>query len=67
MLKIYNSNIIKYGGLSGDNFGYKLNIFKSYCKKAGILKGGLNAAFSFILKEDPLDYYFANQQKGLLN
>ena len=57
---MYNSNAIKYGGLSGDNFRYKLNIFKSYYKKAGILKGGLNAIFSFILKEDTLDYYFAN-------
>ena len=57
---MYNSNAIKYRGLSGDNFRYKLNIFKSYYKKAGILKGGLHAAFSFMLKEDTLDYYFVN-------
>ena len=54
----------KYNGIN-DNFDYKFKIFVNFCQKAGLPREGLSSAFDLMLKDSALDYYYANQGKGL--
>lgn len=57
--KMYAEDM-KYTGKT-DAFDYKFGIFMATCSKAGIPGNALSAAFSFMLKDDALHFYFNNQ------
>ena len=58
LAKIYGSEH-KYSG-KNDSFDYKFKIFISYCQKAGILQEHLPSAFTLMLKDKVLNFYFTN-------
>jgi hypothetical protein len=58
LLKMYRTEY-KYNSHS-DIFDYKFKIFLSFCQKSGVPKAGLQSAFSIMLKDEALDFYFVN-------
>ena len=64
LVKLYTDKQ-KYGG-SADSFDFKLTIFYDLCTKAGIPQTMYPDAFSTMLKDDALDYYYDTvNNKGL--
>lgn len=61
--KIYQESE-KYSG-RGDIFNYHFSIFMANCGKAGIPRLGLTAAFSTMLKDDALKWYYGNAPRLL--
>ncbi|KHJ33258.1 hypothetical protein EV44_g3270 [Erysiphe necator] len=56
LAKIYD-NRSKYSGI-GDTFDYKFDILLRQCENADIPKDALVNAFSIMLKDDALDFYY---------
>lgn len=60
LMKIYQDDKLKYGGEIYDVIDTKLQIFKDYCHKAGVGETKYHHAFSAMLKDRALQYYYDN-------